>query len=72
MSYFRAYDVKIRKEDREKADAILEQHDVDEITCSEEKDSDGSATITYWIRPYLCEDVDIIMNEFVTAGIQIL
>ena len=68
---YRAYDVTVRKEDREKADMILEQYDVDEITCSETSHSDGSSTITYWIRPYLCEDVDDIINEFKQANILI-
>ena len=69
---YRTYDVKIREEDRTRADAIFENHDVDEITCSETKNSDGATTITYWIRPYLCEDFEDIVNDLKLAGIQIL
>ena len=69
---YRAYDVTVRKEDRDMAITILELHDVDEIECSEEKQRDGSIAITYRIRPYLCEDIDDIVNEFKQNGIQIL
>ena len=68
---YRAYDITIRKEDRTKVDAILEQYDVDDITYSEEKHSDGSVTITYWIRPYLSIDIDDIVNGLKQNGIQI-
>ena len=66
MDLYRAHDITIRKEDQAKADAILEQHDVDEITCEY-----GSTRITYWIRPYLCEDIDDIMKDFKDNGIQV-
>lgn len=70
MDLYQATDIKIRKEDRAKADKILEQHDVDEITCSEGNDGDFR-TVTYWIRPYLSEDIDDIVKDFRDNGIQV-
>jgi hypothetical protein len=73
---YRAYDVKIKKEDRKKADEILWQHwsngDIDGITVNDGRSIDGIETIVYWIRPYIYEDLETIMDEFEQAGIQLL
>lgn len=71
MDLYQAHDITIRKEDQAKADKILEQHDIDEITCSEGNDG-GCRTVTYWIRPYLSEDIDDIVKDFRDNGIQVL
>lgn len=75
MAYQPHY-VKIRKEDRNKADAILEKHwlkgDLDDISASEEPRSDGGESVIYRICPYICEDLGVIVDEFKQEGIQVL
>lgn len=73
---YQVHTVTILKEDREKADAILEKHwmmgDIDAITTNEEKGTDGCIKIIYWISPYICEDLGVIENEFKQEGIRVL
>ena len=69
---YRVYDVKIQKEDQVKADDILLKHwnagDIDAISS----DNRENGIVTYWINPYIYEDLETIKNEFKLAGIQIL
>lgn len=71
---YQAHDVCIRKEDREKADAILDSHyqtgDIDD-TQEVWETRDGVETITYHIHPYIYEDFEAIIQEFKQAGIQV-
>lgn len=73
---YQVYDVKIRKEDREKADTILLKHwhngDIDTITGDEMKNSDGTIVVTLWIVPYIYEDLETIKEELKQEGIQLL
>jgi hypothetical protein len=73
---YQAYNVLMRKEDQAKADAILEKHwmagDIDVITTNVRENSDGSAKVEYWISPYICEDLDVIVDEFKLVGIHIV
>lgn len=69
---YRIYDVKIHRGNRDMADKILSKHwydgDIDTMTTDlREKDA-----VTYWIAPYVYEDLETIKNEFQLAGIQIL
>lgn len=78
MDQYRVHDVKIRKSDRNKADAILWEHydkgDLDDFTVDVivHKDRDGNDVITYRIKPYIYEDLETIINEFKQAGIEVL
>lgn len=78
MDKFQVHDVRIRKDDREKADAILWKHydngDLDEVTIDViiHKDREGNDVITYRIAPYLYEDFETIIKEFIEAGIRII
>lgn len=78
MDKYQVYDVKIRKDDREKADAILWKHydngDFDDITIGviTSYDREGNDVITYRIAPYLYEDFETIKKEFKEAGIRII
>lgn len=68
---YRFHNVKIRREDIEKAEKILTEHDAIgdiyhiNVECTFE-------AISYWIAPYVYEDLETIKNEFELAGIQIL
>ena len=78
MEKFQVHDVKIRKDDREKADAILWKHydkgDLDDVTVDViiHQDRDGNDVITYRIAPYLYEDFETIVKEFKEAGIRMM
>jgi hypothetical protein len=73
---YRVHNVVIPKADRVKADLILEKHwmkgDIDAITCDSVPRSNGETTIAYWIAPYLCEDLQIIVDEFKQEGIRVM
>ena len=73
---YRVHNVVIPKADRVKADLILEKHwmkgDIDAITVDERKSTDGISVIHYWISPYICEDLGIIINEFKREGIRVM
>lgn len=68
---YRFHNVKIRREDVEKAEKILTEHDaigdIHHINVEVRPDA-----ISYWIAPYIYEDLETIKNEFKLAGIQIL
>ena len=70
---YQVHNVTIQKEDQEKADAILysHQYDYDDIHVGEDVDSEGNRTITYWIKPYIYEDFEDIVNEFKENGIRV-
>ena len=72
MDLYRTYIVKIYGEDRAKVDDILMRHtsDIDSIRISAQKNDDDHSEVTYWIRPYIYEDYETILNEFKEAGIQ--
>lgn len=74
MDLYRRYCVRIWDDDRNKADDILTKHayDIDNISVSSEKNSNGLNAIRYWITPYIYEDLEKIVNEFKEAGIQIV
>ena len=74
MDLYQAYSVKILAEDRAKADNILMKHvaDIDDIRITAQKNNDGISEATYWIRPYIYEDFETIVNEFKEAGIRVL
>ncbi len=78
MELYRSYDIKIREVDRAKADAILMRHcvegDIDDIKIDTIRhvNQDGTCEITYWIGPYIYEDLEAIVKEFKEAGIQII
>ena len=74
MDLYRVHSVKIQAEDRAKADTILAKHihDIDDIRISAQKNSDGNSEATYWIKPYIYEDLETIKNEFKEAGIRII
>lgn len=69
---YRIHDVKIQRADLDKADEILLKHwfngDIDTMTTDRREKN----TVTYWIRPYIYEDLENIKNEFKLVGIQIL
>lgn len=71
---YQVHSVTIQKEDREKADAILysHQYDYDDIREDGSVDSQGNCTITYWIKPYIYEDFETIVNEFKENGIRVM
>ncbi len=46
--------------------------DIDAHTADELNGSDDSDTTTYWLHLYCSEDLDIIVNEFREAGIEVL
>ena len=68
---YRFHNVKIRREDVEKAEKILAMHDeigdIDRINVEV-----GPDAISYWIAPYIYEDFETIKDEFKQAGIQII
>ena len=68
--------IKIKRCDREKADAILLKHwedgDIDANSVGEINGSDYLNTTTYWLHLYCSEDLDIIINEFRENGIEVL
>lgn len=72
---YRAHDVHIRKEDYEKAEAILEKHyrmgEIDDHSASMEIRF-GVQVIVYHIHPYICEDFENIVNEFKQEGIRVM
>ena len=69
---YRVYSVTIRKEDLSKAELILLKHwnngDIDAMRTDNRQVNE----VTYWINPYIYEDLENIKNEFKLAGIQIL
>ena len=71
MSKYRVHSIKVRKEDSEKAEMILDKYQkknyFDDIRYLGD-----SNTVIYWFNPYLSDDIDTIMDEFKEAGIQIL
>ena len=71
---YRVHSIKILAIDRPKADNILTKHihDIDDIQISARKNSNGVSEATYWIKPYIYEDLEAIKNEFEQAGIWIL
>ena len=73
MDLYQKYSITVKAEDRAKADDILAKHwfagDLDDVGGTTHKNSSGFV-ITYWIRPYLYEDYEAILNEFKEAGIQ--
>ena len=68
---YRFHIVKIRREDVEKAEKILTEHDeigdIHHINVEVRPEA-----ITFWIAPYIYEDFEKIIDEFKLAGIQIL
>lgn len=68
---YRFHNVKIMREDVEKAEKILTVHDeigdIHHINVEVRPDA-----ISYWIAPYIYEDLEKIVDEFKLAGIQIL
>ena len=68
--------ITIRKEDRTNADHVLLKHwtdgTIDTVNVSEQKNSDGIDTVTYWIKPYIYDDFVSIKNVLELSGIQIL
>jgi hypothetical protein len=68
---YRVHNVKIRREDVEKAEKILTRHDevgnIHHINVEVRPDA-----ISYWIAPYIYEDFEAIRDEFIEAGIQII
>ena len=75
MEQYQKYSVTIEAKDRAKADDILMKHwytgDLDDVGgTTHPKNSGGGFVITYWIRPYIYEDYEAILNEFKEAGIQ--
>lgn len=71
---YRVHSVTIQKEDEAAANLILHDHeyDYDDIRVTSENTSDGTATITYWIKPYIYEDFEKIVNEFEENGIRVM
>ena len=71
---YQVHSVTIRKEDEAAADLILHEYrwDYDDIRTTVDQHSDGSTTVTYWIKPYIYEDFEAIVNEFKDVGIQVL
>ena len=69
---YRVYNVTIRKNDLVKAEKILLKHwndgDIDAMRC----DNNSEDEVTYWINPYIYEDLETIMDEFKQVGIQVL
>lgn len=78
MGLYKTYDIKIRNIDRAKADAILRKHfadgDIYDIKTDEhgKRNCDGTREITFWIQPYIYEDLEEIKSKFKEAGIQII
>ena len=74
MDLYQVHSVKILGTDQAKADEILAKHisDIDDIRVSSQKNSDGVREITYWIRPYIYNDFETILNEFELEGIRII
>lgn len=72
---YRPHYVHIRKEDYEKAEKILEKHyrsgEIDDHSSTMESRR-GVQAITYCIHPYIYEDFESIVREFIESGIQIL
>lgn len=75
---YRVHSVTILAEDCDKADVILEKHyrmgDIDEVSTEDRVDKNGDELvrfITYWIRPYIYDDFETIVNEFKQEGIRI-
>ena len=68
---YRFHNVKIRREDVEKAEKILTRHDEigDIYHINVEVRSDA---ISYWIAPYIYEDFEAIRDEFIKEGIQVI
>ena len=69
---YRVYDVKIRKEDRKRAEKILLKHWNDGDIDAMRADDREKESVTYWIEPYVYEDLETIISEFKEAGIQVL
>lgn len=69
---YRVYNVTIRRNDLVKAEKILLKHwndgNIDAMRC----DNNSGDEVTYWINPYIYEDLENIMNEFKQVGIQVL
>ncbi len=72
---YRVYCVNVRKEDQDMAETILRAHwlqgDIDSTVVNEQKNSNGSVVVSYWIGPYVYEDLLAIMNEFKLKGIHV-
>jgi hypothetical protein len=46
--------------------------EIDDFRISAQKNSNGGYTTTYWIKPYIYEDLERITDEFKQNGIQVL
>lgn len=70
---YRLHDVTINGKYRDEANTIIKKHidagDIDKIYAARDY---VKGNITYWITPYIYEDLETIMDEFKEAGIQIL
>ena len=76
MGLYRKYCVRIQEKDRDKANSIIKMHwnrgDIDDVSRTRQENHDGGVIITYWIRPYVYEDFESIVEEFKEAGIQVI
>ena len=79
MDKYRVYNITIHADDRDKADVILEKHyhagDIDEMRAEDGVIKDNGElvrTVSYWISPYICDDLGVIVNEFKQEGIRVL
>ena len=70
---YRVHELKIRRGDRDKGDAILLEHwnlgDLDDFDVHVTAVDDA---VTYRIRPFVYEDFETIKREFVQNGIALL
>ena len=71
---YQVHNVTIYKDDKSLADKIIYAHqfDYDDIRESVQRNHDGNDTITYWIKPYIYEDFEVIVNEFKQNGIRVI
>ena len=71
MSKYRVHNITVRKEDSEKADAIIEKYQKKNYFDDMHVES-RSGTVTYWLNLYVSDDLDTIKKELKEAGIQVL
>lgn len=76
MDKYRSHVVAILKEDCKKAEEILQKHwmqgNIDLVTYTEKKNSDGVVATVFRISPYIYEDFEAIVNEFKQEGIRVM
>lgn len=70
---YRTHTIKCKYIDHDKSDEIIEQHlsnhNIDDYRASVDI-SGGVMMVTYWIKLYVSDDLELIKDDFRKAGVE--